>query len=158
MNSLNNNPAEAKIALVKKQTASEINHVPSHIAVNPRTTSWRVFLNDVYESLHDPKFAPRPNEPSSAQSAVEVILVKARAEFEEAEATSEAYLQLNVVDGINEVIDEGVGQAYTRGRGAVASGMDSAKFGTPEGRQKALGDLDTEFGGSWQEFRDPIVV
>jgi hypothetical protein len=158
INSLDNNPAEAKIALVKKQTATQINNVASYVAVNPRTGSWRTFLNDVYESIHDPKFAPRPGAPSTAASAIEVILVKARAEFEQAEATEEAFLQVNVVDATNEVIDEGVGQAYTRGRGAVQSGMESAKFGTPEGRQKALGDLETEFDNSWQEFRDPIVV
>jgi len=152
---IDENPALEKIALVKRQTANEIG---VYISVNPRTTSWRDFLDDAWEAINNPDFKAKPDQPKSAKNAVELILSNARKKFVEAESTSEAFLQVHVVDAVNQVIDEGVGQAYTRGKGPVASGMKSAKFGTAAGREKALGDLDGYFASSWQQFRDPIDV
>jgi hypothetical protein len=151
------NPAEDEIVLVKRQTESEIKAL-GYISVNPRISSWRIFLADIRRSIDDPSFKSRPGEaPNVDEQAVDLILASAEKKFMDAEQTAEEFLTEQVLDRVNEVLAKAVDHAYRAGTTTVEAALKGADIGTPKGRKKALADLRGYFTDSWSQFRNPIT-
>jgi hypothetical protein len=150
------NSAGRAIVQVKRRTASQIAGVASFIAVNPQIASWRLFLADVRRAVDDPGFRNHPGVAPGDQRAADLILDQAQKEFMDIDESSHKFLEDRVLKRTNEVLDRGVGDAYTSGKATVSAAMNRANDGTPEGRKAALSSLDGHFGSSWGQFRKPI--
>jgi len=73
------NPATADIVLVKRTTEIEIHGAASFLSVNPRISSWRLFLADVRRSLTSTSWENHPDVgPDATRTAVELILSNAQ--------------------------------------------------------------------------------
>lgn len=152
------NPAADAILLCKRTTAKKIGSLSSFISVNPQIPGWRAFLADVRRRLDDKKFKSDPTTARNIDSAAELLLQDAEAEFKKSDESSDEYIQSNVIERVNETIDKAPEYGFTMGSAIVAHAMKTAKDGTPQGQKAALGDLRTSYEETWQPFRDEIVV
>jgi hypothetical protein len=150
------NPVGRAIVAVKRRTESKILGVASYLAVNPQIRSWELYVADIRRALSDPNFRNEHHMPPGTQTAVEMILVEAEKEMQDAGESAHEFLHDRVVKRTNAILDRAVGDAYKTGKSTVAAAMDRANDGTPEGRKLALNSLDGHFGSTWRQFRQPI--
>ncbi len=141
---------ENQFVVVKRKTASRIEGVASFIAVNPKLPSWRMFLAEVHRALNEEGWRNEPGvRPKAVISAVDLII-------EGANEDAKKSLQVAVLQPVNGLIRRAPDDAYRGGKAVVAAAMDRADDGTPEGRAKALNELDGFFASSWEPFRSPV--